>query len=132
MKTYIIAIAAAAALASFPARSSDAMQTWNDLPEHQTSDWIEECTPHLKWATSIASLLAKGATPVQMLRWAEGEAEKGASLDPDPRSLYPLGVQTTLIKLIEVAIVKDVYESVPGGFPQFAYRSCLKGKPLDE
>jgi hypothetical protein len=89
MKTYIIAIAAAAALASFPARSSDAMQTWNDLPGHQTSDWIEECTPHLKWATSIASLLAKGATPVQMLRWAEGEAEKGARMPQTMRMTEP-------------------------------------------
>src|ERR1700719_1367797 len=112
MKTYIIAIAAAAVLASFPARSSDAMQTWNDLPEHQSADWVETCVPYLRWATSIASLKAKGATPLQMLHWAETESEKYANADP----IAPLGVQASLIKLIEQALyADDVYNEIPGG-----------------
>jgi hypothetical protein len=104
MKTYIITIAAAAVLASSSAYA-----------KYLTKGQICE------------ERALKEKYPVAMRH-----TEKGAGLDPDPMSLYPLGVQATLIKLIEVAIVKDVYESVPGGFPQFAYRSCLKGKPLDE
>jgi len=36
------------------------------------------------------------------------------------------------IKAIKAALgLRDVCDQIPGGFPQFSYRSCLKGKPLD-
>lgn len=81
------------------------------------------------------SLKTRGATSVQMLRWAETEAEKKAAKDPDPMSLIPFGVQSSLINLILTATAfygDNEIKAIPGGFPQFAYRSCLKDKPLDK
>jgi hypothetical protein len=79
------------------------------------------CTLDQKWS-------AKGATPVQMMRWGEGEAEKFVNED---EPLTPIVVQAHLIAFIYAAILLEgEYNQIPGGFPDYAYWSCLKGKPI--
>jgi hypothetical protein len=122
----IAALALVPGLSAIPGHAEDiAMQNWEALPEDP--GLAPYCVLDQKWSIAIAALKANGATPVQMMRWAEGEAEKLGGEDP----LLPLGAQAKLIAMIQsVIFLEEVYSQIPGGFPQYAYRSCLKGKPI--
>lgn len=45
--------------------------------------------------------------------------------------MIQLGTNLELMHLIQRAYYDvPIYNMIPGGFPQWVYRSCLKGKPL--
>jgi hypothetical protein len=105
------------------------MREWEALPEDP--NMREACSNQLRYSTKIAALKSGGATLATIMRWAEQESERsGAALPSEP--LLPIGTQMILIKLIREAYIDaPVYEKVAGGFPQWVYRSCLKGRPID-
>jgi peptidoglycan hydrolase-like protein with peptidoglycan-binding domain/uncharacterized protein YecT (DUF1311 family) len=106
---------------------NQAMEVWKALPEDP--NLREVCADTLRWSTKITALKNEGATPTQMLHWAEQESERSAVDDP----VMPLGTQLMLIEFIQQALFNvPTYEQIPGGFPQFAYRSCLKNHPIDD
>ena len=49
------------------------MQNWEALPDTGSAPY---CVLDKKFSTALAALKAKGATPTQMMRWGETEAEK--------------------------------------------------------
>ena len=51
------------------------------------------------------ALKAKSATPAQMMRWAESEAEKYATKENDP--LIPITIDEGLLKLIKFAVIGE-------------------------
>ena len=66
-----------------------------------------------------------------MLHWGDQEAAESGVIYKDP--LLLLGVQLEIVELIRHALFNGpTYEQVEGGFPQFAYRSCLKNRPLTD
>jgi hypothetical protein len=106
-----------------------AMRTWEALPENPAMR--EVCSTTLRYSTAIANLRNQGATLPKLLRWAEQEAERSAA-DLPSEPLLPIGTMLILTTLIrESYLGASVYQQIKGGFPQFAYRSCLKGKPID-
>lgn len=129
---YFAAIATAILLALSSPRvqaSDEALQRWEALPENP--DMREVCAYALRYATAITNLRNQGAPLAALLRWAEQEAERSAA-DLPSEPLFPIGTMLILIKLIHYSYLgAPTYEQVGGGFPQFAYRSCLKGKPID-
>ena len=111
-----------AAVMAMPATAAD---SWESIPDDPSM--APYCVPDREWSIKIASFKAKGATPMQMLHWAEAEAEKTGGADP----WIAFGSLSALIEFIEDDMMSvDDYTQIPGGFPAFAYRSCLKGKPL--
>jgi hypothetical protein len=109
-----------------------AMQIWESLPEDRSPSGLELCAYSLRYGTAITNLRKQGASLGTLLRWAEKEAERSAA-DLPSEPLLPLGTMLTLTKMIQQSLLNsEAYEQIKGGFPQFAYRSCLKGKPIDE
>jgi hypothetical protein len=144
MKNVIPAMLLAAMMISTPAAAYDqGMETWLAIPEDPAN--APSCVLDKKFSEALATLKAKGATPTQMMRWGEVEAEKYAPggiewkktaaqyPNADPEGLLPLGVQKQIIGMI---LEQDAFSKYPPegwpGFPAFAYRSCLKGKPIGE
>jgi hypothetical protein len=107
-----------------------AMQNWEALPEDP--GLAPYCVLDKKFSAALAALKAKGATPTQMMRWGETEAEKYEAENPE-NPLLPLGAQAKIIEMILTLEALGEYpsEGYPG-FPEFAYRSCLKGKPIGQ
>jgi hypothetical protein len=112
------------------ASSDPAIQDWESLPEN--SSMREVCSTTLRYSTAIANLQNQGAGLPALLRWAEQEAERSAA-DLPTEPLLPIGTMLILTKLIQASYLDAlVYQQIRGGFPQFAYRSCLKGRPIDQ
>lgn len=111
------------------ASSDDPISAWEMLPEDP--NLRETCSGTLSYATKIAALKNSEASLAPILRWAEQESERSAAYRPsDP--LFPISTQLILINLIDQAyLATSVYKKIVGGFPQWAYRSCLKGQPID-
>jgi hypothetical protein len=111
-----------------PAASLDQlMKEWEMLPENP--DMREVCSNTLRYSAKVAALKNGGATLATILRWAEQESERTTS---PTEPLLPLGTQMVLLKLILQAYSSgQAYAKVVGGFPQWAYRSCLKGRSID-
>lgn len=117
------------ALENLDMRNDPGFQEWLALPEDASME--QACSNELKYGNAISDARANGATLAALLRWAEQEAEKSASLAPDT-PLFPIGTDLMLTKLIQASYLDTpIYKLVPGGFPQFAYRSCLKGRSVD-
>ena len=114
-----------------PAPSLDnQLGDWNALPEDPAMQ--QACSNELSYGSAIADARSKGATTVMLLRRAEQESKKTATQVPtDP--VLPVGTELILMKLIQHSIWDvPIYSKIPGGFPQWAYRSCLKGRSLDQ
>jgi hypothetical protein len=113
------------------AQSSDpAIRNWESLPENP--GLREVCSNTLRYSTAIANLRNQGTQLSGLLRWAEQEAERSAA-DLPSEPLLPIGTMLVLTKLIQAAYLDaPIYQQIRGGFSQFAYRSCLKGKPIDQ
>jgi hypothetical protein len=104
------------------------MRTWESLPENP--DMRDVCSTTLRYSTAITNLRNQGAALPKLLRWAEQEAERSAA-DLPSEPLLPIGTMLMLTKLIQQSyFAGPIYQQVKGGFPQYAYRSCLKGKPI--
>ncbi len=113
------------------AQTSDpAIRNWESLPENL--DMREVCANTLRYSNAIANLRNQ-ATPLSgLLRWVEQEAERSAAELPS-EPLLPIGTMLVLTKLVRASyLAAPIYQQIRGGFPQFAYRSCLKGKPIDQ
>jgi hypothetical protein len=107
---------------------NEALQNWQSLPEDP--GMREVCANTLRYSTSITTMRNQGASLATILRWAEQEAERSAA-DLPSEPLMPLGTMLIVTKLLQQSyLTAPIYQQVKGGFPQFAYRSCLKGKPL--
>jgi hypothetical protein len=111
------------------------LQTWEAVPEDPGMRTV--CSTELRYATTISAILAASkskppgvSTVVALLRGAEHEAEQTASEVPtDP--LLAVGTEVMWMNLISHAWWDGpIYQQIPGGFPQWAFRSCLKGKSL--
>jgi hypothetical protein len=105
-----------------------ALREWELLPEKPAMR--EVCARTLEYATKIAVLKNGGVAPIAAIRWATKESERvAAALPNDP--LLPIGTQLNLISLIRNAyLAEPIYQQIAGGFPQWAYRSCLKSRPI--
>jgi hypothetical protein len=112
------------------AQSSDpAIRNWESLPENP--GMREVCSSTLRYSTAIANLRNQGSQLSGLLRWAEQEAERSAAELPS-EPLLPIGTMLSLTRLIQESyLAGPIYQQIRGGFPQYAYRSCLKGKPID-
>jgi invasion protein IalB len=126
-----LAVSLASMAQAQPAPSLDQlMQKWNAEPEDPAMR--EVCSNNLKYSTEIMQARAKGATVAMLLRWAEKEAEKTTEQVPN-EPLIAVGTEMVLMRLIQRSYLDaPIYSKVPGGFPQWAYRSCLKGHSLDQ
>jgi hypothetical protein len=103
------------------------VQQWQQMPENPAMRDV--CANDLRWSTEIANRKNHGATVVMLLRWAEQESENVAKQTTD--QLMPIGAEMILMNYIQRSFLdKEIYSKISGGFPQWAYRSCLKGKPL--
>lgn len=72
----------------------------------------------------------QGASLGAILRWAAQESELSATKAPQ-EPLLPIGTNLIIIKLIQYSYTGEpIYRLVKGGFPQFAYLSCLKGQDI--
>ncbi|MEI9914662.1 MAG: hypothetical protein WDN29_01280 [Methylovirgula sp.] len=132
----IIMIAAALAIGpvggmSAQAQSNDpATEIWLALPENP--DLQQACSTTLRYSSTIDMMKAHGASLSQLLRWAERESERSAT-DAPSEPLFPIGTILILSRLIQESYIDaPILQSVALSFPQFAYRSCLKGKPIDQ
>ena len=107
---------------------SDLLRDWEAMPEKPALKTV--CDSTLRSATALADLKHRNATVIMMMRWGQQEAERIASqLSSEP--LLPVGVQLSILKLIQkLESGKPIYARIQGGFPQWAYRSCLKGQPI--
>jgi len=130
------------------AQSSDpAIQNWESLPEDP--GMREICSNTLRYSTAITNLRNQGASISGLLRWAQQQAERSAAnvsrdtlasiptaSPEDMRARFQIATMLILTKLIDAAYLDvldpSVYKQVKGGFPQYAYRSCLKGKPIGQ
>jgi hypothetical protein len=108
-----------------------ALEGWMRLPENPAMR--EACMPDLLYGTSIISMFNRHATAIEVLRWQEREAEKtvteNPTMDAFDAGIGSLMTMTTLIT--HARFDGQIYNDIPGGFPQWAYRSCLKGKSLE-
>ncbi len=105
-----------------------ALAGWEALPEDPTAR--EYCSNTLRYSTTITDLRNQGASLAKLLRWAEQEAERSAA-DIPSEELLPIGTMLSIIVLIRQSYQAPmIYQHIDGGFPQYAYRSCLKGRPL--
>ena len=105
-----------------------ALAEWEALPEKPALRDV--CFTSLRYANAIQGLKNRGATVVSLIQWSAEEAVKSAN-DLPSEPLFPIGVQLTLTRLIQVSYLsRPIYENVAGGFPQWVYRSCLKGRPV--
>jgi hypothetical protein len=142
----MVAITILSAPSVLPAQTPDfGMTRWEALPEHTEPEWREMCSRTLSLATTITNMRAKGAKIPQLLQWAVQEAERAdreLALSPEElarqRAQFgePIGalmLMEPLLRMIRWSITGGpAYRNIPGGFVQFAYRSCLKGEPIDE
>lgn len=109
---------------------NESLQDWQALPEDP--GMREVCSNTLRYSTSIANLRNQGATLAVLLRWGEQEAERSAN-DLPSEPLLPIGTLLIVTKLIQQSyLAAPIYQQIRGGFPQYAYRSCLKGQPIDQ
>ena len=109
--------------------SDDQLAQWIRKPEDP--GMRDPCLPSLRSASALADLKAHGASSVEMMRWAEREAERLSAKWPNDPSI-PVGMNEVLLHLIRRSqFDQPIYEKIPGGFPQWVFRSCLKGRPLD-
>jgi hypothetical protein len=107
---------------------AQSLNDWQSLPEDPSMR--EVCANTLRYSTAITNQRNQGATLATLLRWAEQEAERSAA-DLPSEPLMPIGTMLIVTKLIQQSyLAAPIYQQIKGGFPQFAYRSCLKGKPL--
>jgi hypothetical protein len=105
-----------------------ALASWEAVPEDLTAR--EYCSNTLRYSTTITNLRNQGASLTTLLRWAEQESERSAAEMPS-EELLPIGTMLSLIVLIRQSYqAPTIYQHIKGGFPQYAYRSCLKGRPL--
>jgi hypothetical protein len=112
------------------AAADQGVRDWEALPEDPAMR--EVCSTDLKYSTEIEMLEARGATIVPLLRWAEQQSEITAKNDPSDQ-VMPIGTELVLMHLIQRSIFdRPIYSQIRGGFPQWIYRSCLKGKPIDQ
>jgi hypothetical protein len=108
---------------------SNSLRDWDLLSENP--DLKPMCAETLRRATALADLQQRNSTVVMMMRWGQQEAERVAPQLPSER-LLPVGIQLSILKLIQnLEFGRPIYARIQGGFPQWAYRSCLKGKPID-
>jgi len=114
------------------------IRDWEALPENL--DMREVCSNELRYSTEIVNLKSHGATVITLLRWAEQESGKAAAQVQDKTLTGGLSIQDaaaygTEKNLMEMIIASNseqpIYSKVRGGFPQWAYRSCLKDKPIE-
>jgi hypothetical protein len=107
---------------------AQSLNDWQSLPEDPSMR--EVCANTLRYSTAITNQRNQGATLATLLRWAEQEAERSAA-DLPSEPLMPIGTMLIVTKLIQQSyLAAPIYQQIKGGFPQFAYRSCLKGKPI--
>jgi hypothetical protein len=107
---------------------AQSLNDWQSLPEDP--GMREVCANTLRYSTAITNMRNQGAPLGTILRWAEQEAERSAA-DLPSEPLMPIGTMLIVTKLIQQSyLAAPIYQQIKGGFPQFAYRSCLKGKPL--
>lgn len=110
--------------------TDELIQEWQNMPEDLAMR--EVCASELRYATEIATREAHGASLAMLLRWAEQESERSAA-DLPSLPIYPIGTELMLTKLIQQSYVsRFIYQKIAGGFPQWAYRSCLKGHSIDK
>jgi hypothetical protein len=103
---------------------------WQSLPEEPAMR--EACSNELLYGHAIDDARLRGATLASLLRWAEQEAERSASQAPPNTPLFPIGTDLMLTKLIQASYLDEpIYKLIPGGFAQFAFRSCLKEHSID-
>jgi hypothetical protein len=106
------------------------IQNWEMLPEDP--GMREVCSTSLRYSTAIVNLRDQGAKLAALLRWAEQEAERSAA-DLPSEPLFPIGTMLILTRLIQQSyLAAPIYQQIRGGFSQYAYRSCLKGRPIDQ
>jgi hypothetical protein len=101
-------------------------EEWAAIPEDPAMR--PYCENSLKYSSNIAAMKMQGASLAILLRWAEQVSEKvGTEFPADP--LLPIGTDLVIIRLIQRSYLDEqIYRRIPGGFPQWVYRSCLKGK----
>ncbi|WP_213285929.1 hypothetical protein [Bradyrhizobium sp. sGM-13] len=105
------------------------IRAWDTIPEQPSLKMM--CSNSLRYPTTLADLRKRNATVVAMMRWGQQEAERTAAELPS-ETLLPVGTQLGILTLIRrIHFDAPIYEQIPGGFPQWTYRSCLKGKPLN-
>jgi hypothetical protein len=112
------------------AQIPDYVSQWQAIPENPSMQTV--CSTSLRYASALTALRNRGANLASLLRWAEQESERSAQDSPaDP--LLPIGTQLMLTKLIQQSyLAVPLYSQIAGGFPQWVYKSCLKGKPVDQ
>jgi hypothetical protein len=117
------------ALAQSDNSLSSQMREWESRPENPSLR--EMCSTSQSYATSLVNMKKQGSSVSMLLRWGEQEAERSATQLPS-EPLLPVGTMMMITKQIQLLYTAaPIYNSVRGGFPQWVYRSCLKGQRVD-
>lgn len=90
------------------------------------------CMHYLTYATSIGALLAKHASTAEIMQWEGREIGQEIKQYPtvDPMDIKVGGEMIMNALITHARYDAPIYQHIPGGFPQWSYRSCLKGREL--
>ncbi len=90
------------------------------------------CMHYLTYAISINALLAKHAGGAEIMQWENQEIAQEMKQYPtmDPMDIMVGGQMIMNALITHARYDASIYQHIPGGFPQWSYRSCLKGREL--
>jgi hypothetical protein len=111
-----------------PPSLTDQIAAWQALPEDPAMRQV--CMHDLTYATNISALLAKHASIAEIMQWESQEIAQETKQYPimDPMDIM-VGAETAMNALItHDRFDGPIYQHIPGGFPQWSYRSCLRGR----